>query len=316
MKKLVQIGGVMVLLGVAVLLTGYQFSQHDLSIFSRDLIVFGRKTGSVSSAEMTDMTYDCDLGSLRKIELDEDTAEVRLRPSPDDLIHVLYQDSDARHLQISVSGGTLTLRRVSTSRLVLFGSSPSLVTMLEIPVPSDVELKIRTDTGSISAEGLDTGLDARFESDTGRIVLRDLTLRDLVLDSGTGHTELSGSCRDVDIESDTGSSAITGLTCRSFKLDSDTGSVTLTDLDAEADLQAETDTGSITLQNVSAGHTLSFKTDTGGIRGVLAGTMSDYSISAGSGTGRCNLPSQSGGSGTALKVKSGTGSIDISFAGD
>ena len=191
-----------------------------------------------------------------------------------------------------------------------------LVTELELPASLTLELQVRSDTGSITAEALDLNGGAKFSTDTGSLSLTELSLGSLEVESDTGRILLGGACGAVTVENDTGSVTVQGLSCTSLDVETDTGAISLCDLSVDGELEAASDTGSITLARVSAGSALSFETDTGSIRGSLGGCAEDYSFRAKSGTGRCNIPNNWGRGAVLLTVTSDTGTIEITFEDD
>ncbi len=315
MKNLAKIGLLLLLFGCALFISGWQGSGRDISAINGSFGSFTLHAGGSADREAHSADYSA--AELKRIVLTEDVASIRILHSPDGGIHLRWQEREGDRLKTDLSGKTLTVKREKRSSFgVYFDVSEPLITELELPASLTLELKVRSDTGSITAKALDLNGGAQFSSDTGSLSLTELSLGALEVESDTGRILLSGTCGAVTVESDTGSVTVQEFICTSLDVVTDTGSILLSDLNAAGEIRAESDTGSITLARVSAGTALSFETDTGSIRGTLAGKAEDYSFRAKAGTGRCNIPNNWGRGPLLLTVSSDTGVIEISFEDD
>lgn len=315
MKHLYKIGLLLLLLGLALFISGWQGSGHNISAINGSLGSFTLHAGSSDALE--DHSADYSPTDLKQIVLDEDIAEVHILPSSDDSIHLRWQEREGNRLNVDLSGKTLIIKRENQGHFgVYLNMTEAFVTELELPASLTLELKVQTDTGSITAETLDLNGSAQFSTDTGALSLTGLSLSALDVESDTGRIVLGGSCGAVTVDGGTGSVTAEGLTCASLDIKTDTGAIRLTDVSAAAAISAKSDTGAITLSHVSGGSELSFKTDTGSIRGSLTGKTEDYTFRTKSGTGRSNLPGNWGHGALLLTVSSDTGTIEISFEDD
>jgi len=163
-------------------------------------------------------------------------------------------------------------------------------------------LTLETDTGDIFANAQNTKITCaetlNLSTDTGDIYLNNATSKKLIASSDTGDIFLY-KCEieeETKIESDTGDVKILG----EFKINK---------------LNVEVDTGDLKTSKNGLIDALNLKieSDTGDVRIKLCGLQSDYTISATTDTGSCNLSNSFNGTKT-LRIDVDTGDIYVTFS--
>lgn len=194
---------------------------------------------------------------------------------------------------------SLTERRVVQTWFFGFNVKPTAI--LTLP-NTFCDLTVKTDNGKIVIDKSVNGGFGKveFDTDNGEIDIRgDMTCSSLTATTNNGKITFGGKLSadgDVKAESDNGKISVNGeLKARGVRFDTDNGAVSSSSvIDAES---------------------VYMKTENGGITVTLAGKTGDYSVTAKTGNGSCNVADSEGGSRT-LVAKTGNGAIKVSFVQD
>lgn len=280
MKKAVMIGAVILLIGAVTAFVGIKMVDYD----------FGKITNMPEYTEK-ELTLD----GITKIEITEDTCDIKAIPSADGKMRVRYFENENETYEITYAeGGTkLVMKKKSKSPAQWFTLSLKQVNLI-IELPSDYngELKTETDTGDITVKDLDFSA-AEFETETGDVSLTKVTANRLAAETETGDITIGDTAADI------------------IMTETETGDISLTKITANK-VSAETETGELTLKDTDVKE-IGLETETGDIKGVLCGRKDEYTVTAKTETGRNNLQNTAGGT-RKLTVKTETGDIKIQFA--
>ena len=251
------------------------------------------KVRDLDTTKYVTNTYD--LGeAFTRVEMDVDTADVRLEPAADGKCRVVCVEQEKRPHAVTVRGGALIVRSAEGRlggilEIGIHTKSPSVTVYL--PAAAYESLKV--------------------EADTGRIVLAPgLTFETVDVDADTGSVEADGAdVKTLKISDDTGRIKVSNMTPEAVELEADTGAIELTNVVCSGDLRCETETGSIRLEDVDAAN-LYLEADTGSISGTI---RTEKTFVAKSSTGSVRVPEGTGGG--RCEVKTSTGSIRLSISG-
>ena len=258
------------------------------------LSVVNFKIRDLDTTQYVTNTYDVGEGFTR-VELDIDTADVRLEPAADGRCRVVCVEQEKYPHTVTVQGGTLIVRApkdhkwLDSMNIGLLTHSPSVTVYL--PAAAYESLQV--------------------EADTGRVVLvPGLAFETVDVDADTGSVSVDGvDVKTLKISNDTGRIKVANMTPQTAELEADTGSIEVTDVVCAGDLRCEENTGSIRLQDVD-GANLYLKADTGSISGTIRTEKVFYAKSS---TGSVKVPE--GTSGGRCEAETSTGSIRLSISG-
>ena len=315
MKKVLIIGLVVLVLGAALFgagwyLTGGDFSALDGNVgklqlrFGTGRNGFSGVRGEQREPEMLfgEKQYSFSAAGVEKLKLVERNSPLRVTASPDREIHLICRENEEYCYTITNEGGVLRMERKDSEAFVLdvFGRDWDGVTELQLPAGLGGEIELTCNNDSISFDALRLDAQATLEADSqnGRIEAGGLTAADITLTSQNGRVEAE------DIQA-------ARLTVKSQN-----GSVSLTDCAAGDSIHARSGNGSVHVDGISAGHSIHLESTNGSVKGTLAGSIRDYTVTASAKNGSSSLPERYGRGDIELRVNATNGSIDLEFAED
>ncbi len=285
-------------------------STKTLIIIGSILLTIGLILGFIALAEAdfdfaalterrdyTQKTVEVELQPEDKVVISLETDDVRVGLSEDEKAHLTYYDSKNDEHVFSYEDGELSLKRdFSTKKwyeYIVFNFDWSDRTV-ELLLPADFkgQVLISCTTGNIGLDAMTLYSDLSVDTTTGNVDVKNSEADKLSISTTTGHVKLE--------ETKAGR----------IDLCTTTGGISLIRTDSEW-LNIEATTGNIKLDGV-IGDIINISATTGNVKGSLAAKQSDYSISANTTTGNCNLASSHGGART-LTVNTTTGNIKITF---
>ena len=187
------------------------------------------------------------------VAVDADDEDVVILPSEDGACRVVCLEDEKRRHEVAVVNGTLRIRQPERK---------------ENGFPFGVYIQ-ETKITVYLPEGTCSALSVRSDSetDTGEVLLRDVTSGNLTAEGETGNMTLervtiSGNCS---IDQDTGDVIFRDSDAGEISVETDSGDVTGTLLSEKVFL-TETDTGDVQVPHSVRGGTCRISTDTGDIR--------------------------------------------------
>lgn len=259
------------------------------------------------------------------ITIETDTADIEFLPAEDCTV-VCYEPEKMTH-RVTVSDGELHIAVNDTrkwyDRIGIHFSTPKITVYL--PQGEYGALSIQGDTGGVKIPAeyrfesmiisqktghinvLASADEMRLRTSTGYIRAENINTGALSLSATTGKITATGiTCREgLHIKVSTGKAELTEVSCENLTSDGDTGSITLKNVIAKGQFSIERSTGDVKFDHCDAA-SLYVKTDTGSVTGTL---LSNKMFIARTDTGRVTVPdSVSGGK---CEIYTDTGSIHI-----
>ena len=292
----------------------------------------------VDSAE-ADGNYEsltAEAAGIREIKITELFADVEIWPSGDGEIHISAEKRGDFYCTVSSSGGVLSIERKGKINLLPFGlnSSPGSTLRVYVPEGTDFKLEVKNNCGDITVSDLSFG-EVELETAMGSVSLENVQCFSAELDSSMGSVlarnvdctgDLSAESDMGDVQADAvsaggklkaesscGNVTISSSSARELESSSDMGNVSVFDAAAQDKAELDCSCGSIEFRALSAGREIEIDNNMGSIEGVLAGSISDYSIESEVDLGSSNLPSSLSLGSIFLKVSADCGSSDIEF---
>jgi len=169
--------------------------------------------------------------------------------------------------------------------------------------------KAKTDTGEIGwRASVDDGL--TLETDTGDIRVDTEALRGLTIRTSTGETHVSSvkNASRFYVQSNTGKILLQNMTCRFLEAKTDTGEVRLEDTVAVVGCTITTETGDVYFENFDAPEGLGITTDTGNVTGTL---LTPKQFLTETDTGEVNVPKTVEGGLCSVTTDTGDINIEV-----
>lgn len=273
---------------------------------------------------------------LRKMKLDINYADVVLQTSFDTNVYVYSEKLDDFRFSTDKKGvlsiesrdmKTVWGINLGASRPTLTVAVPAALDSLEADVScGNIELEemslgklcLDSNMGDVYAHGVECR-SAELSCDCGSVqALNIICSEKLEAESDMGDVtvekcEVGGKLK---AESSCGKVTVNGCTAADAELSSDMGDVIAYWLSVTDRVKLDCDCGAIEFTGLTAGKSIEIDNSMGAISGTLPGSMTDYSIEAGTDLGSCNLPSKLELGNIKLKVHDSCGSIDVKFEED
>ena len=145
--------------------------------------------------------------------------------------------------------------------------------------------------------------------------MKDLALQSLSVSTNNGGIRLAGiTAGSVETETANGSIWLETLTADTVTVSSKRGGLQLADVDATV-LQGETALGEVSFEKLRIGQRLELSSHAGNVSGSLYGEQQDFTISARTSLGNCDLPQQTTGGACSLRLSTDLGNISVRFLG-
>ena len=314
MRKILLLGGILVVVGVLLLGAAFVMSGFDLS--GLDTAAYETKTYAVSEAVTT-------------LEIQTDEADIALRPSDDGTLRVDCVARQKVDYTVLAEQGTLRVtavdRRAWYDHLSLFSVRSQSVTVY-LPNDSYEALTVRTDTGDVSVPDDFSFGTAEIAAGTGEIDFEASVERGLCIRTSTGdirlvgvragQIELSATTGDIvannvdctgtlSVILSTGELSLTDVSCAALVSSGSTGEAKLKNVIALERFEIERDTGDVRFERCDAGQ-ITVKTSTGDVSGTL---RTEKVFITKSSTGDIRVPDTV--SGGRCEITTSTGDIRI-----
>ena len=226
---------------------------------------------------------------ITKLVLDVETRNISVIPTDSDVITIKYHEHEKDTWSFVEGTGVLTVTQHKELEVFNWFNwkyvSPEIITVyVEIPEVWLLELIVSSNVGNITIDYENIPItNLAAVTNTGRILLSNLSLSELTIDVDTGNVNLNHSdvANDILITSNTGNVFVDTVNAQDINISSDTGDITLKDVEGE-DLFVDNDTGFISLTRTNMINEIELSTSTGNL--VLSdSTASGYELSASTG---------------------------------
>lgn len=283
MKKLAQLGGIVLLVGIILVTVLVVKNGFDFEKLKND-------------KELIDMTY-VTKEINNELEITEHEGQVIVRRGDVSNITINYKnDSGKERYNITEYNGKLKMYAIEKNGLFNFNFFNVFKNYkIEVIVPETFNgiLFVHTNTGKIQIDDMNVSkLDVK--NNTGSIIINNTVVKTI-----------------SEIKNNTGSIKLDKLITNILNVENDTGSIKINNVVSQNKISAENDTGSIKIENIVSDD-IELKNDTGSIKGTIKGNENEYLINSKSDLGSNNLYNSKYGE-KKLKVKTDTGSINIEF---
>lgn len=192
--------------------------------------------------------------------------DVIVKTTTDSQAKVEFYYPEKEGISYTVTDGTLSIKNDKKLSLLLslisFGNSPKITVYL--PEKAYEEMKIKTDTGDVMLSDLSTR-NLSIDVSTGDVFLNDITALDKISINGStaDHKLHSVTAGALTINNSTGDVSVENATLSSFDINTSTGDVEINDLASSAWGKVETSSGGIDVERMTVEGTLNLKTNTG-----------------------------------------------------
>ena len=235
---------------------------------------------------------------VSRLNIFAEADDIVLRTTDTDRITVTYTDFSNLSHSANLSGGTLTVDGILTAKKHWYEYIHIGFTDFDRSQKILVELP--------RAFAADAIVDCRY-GDIDVIGLNGT----LTLDSACGDVTLrSGEYRSLDVRQAYGDVELAALRAESLRIDNQCGDVELEDC-VLGTANIHNSLGDIDLDDCAADN-LQIDNSCGDIECTLFGSETEYTITAHTALGDCNIPNRSGGSKT-LTLETALGDIDVKF---
>ena len=263
------------------------------------------------------------------ISIDTDTADIDIRPATDGKVKVLcFEQKNLAH-DVSVEGGTLTVKLVDERRWfehIGFFNIHSPMISIYLPEEEYKALNIDADTSDIdvtsevSFESVDIHVSTgdvkcyasvsetlKIKASTGDVTLDGIRTGALDITTTTGDIKANSiTCAgDITLGVSTGKIKFSDVTCKNLISTGSTGDITLSSVIATERFDIERSTGDVNLEACDAA-SLIILTDTGEVEGSL---LSEKVFVVRTDTGDIDVPKTT--SGGICEITTDTGDVDI-----
>lgn len=257
---------------------------------------------------------------LSNICIDEGNGNLRVVPSPDEKVHILYFESEEEGYSIREENGTLEIVYQDRSELYrrIFDINFQEITMtIQVPKEFAGEVNLRTRNGDVEIKQVEAGSTQVF-AESGKILLDDFDADSLVLEADNGKitVENLAVAGELEAQSDNGSVEARNVTCANARVTADNGNLQIEGLAAEDIVEVEARNGAIRVEELEFGTACTLEADNGAIRGTLPGKTVEYTIQSVAENGENSLPENLAGGEKQLTVIAKNGRIDIAFVDD
>ncbi len=242
------------------------------------------------------VVYECD-EDVDKIVIDDSNTAISIRSSEVDKVTLSYWENDKETYNTALSAGVLTCIKEENylwyERIMVmeFGEYS-----MEITVPEDYsgELQLETSNGRIELKDIKAST-ASVDTGNGKIVAEDVTIDEKISFSDSN-----------------GSITLDNVKAEEISADSSNAAIRFTDVEAK-EMKLHTSNGTMELKNVNPTESIECDNSNGAIRGSIKGAQKDFTISADTSNGKCNLPENSQGGDKDMRMQTSNATIEIEF---
>ena len=254
-------------------------------------------------------TFSVDASVIRAIRLEASNMPIRILPSEDAKMHLIYYtcERDPYEAGVEYASGTkngmLYLRHIGCAPSGFFRfsfhfgwvSKPVAPTVrLLIPRDALVDLFAETSNASIKVEDLSALCDTVLHTSNARIALENV------------------KCKALDIRSSNGRLALTAVDVKAFvQGKTSNGRIVTQHLSCNGKIDLTTSNGRIEADIIKA-EEISLRTSNGSLSASLPGKQQDWQIDSGTSNGKSNLPKFQAGQ-KPLYLHTSNGSLQADF---
>lgn len=272
------------------------------------VFLFGISFADMETGKYVTNEY-ADLGEVRGIAIDTDTADVSFLPSEDGTCRVVcHEETRAKH-SVQLTDGLLSVKIHSTRKWYDFINVSFESASVTVYLPAGIyeTLSVKTDTGDVRVPDKFSFGELDISTDTGDIVCNGAVTGNVTLATDTGDVHLSATdAGALSVRTSTGNVRVDGTRVSAgLTAKTSTGEITLDGVIAEEAMEITSSTGNVRLSQCDASR-LQIKTSTGEVEATL---LSEKSVDADSSTGDVDVPRN--GRGGACVIRTSTGDIRV-----
>ncbi len=277
---------------------------------------------------------------VNAIQIGTDVPHVIITPVDGDQMNLSWQTDEYMQYEATLKNGVLEISYRNTRNwLESIFNVPFVgneyILEIELPKAFQGDLMVDTASGKIIAETAADLKECKLKTVSGVISAANLTVQsDLSLHTTSGSitAENLQAMESVRLQSVSGSITAQAVTAGG-KLNGKTtsGRLEFTQVTAEGDMTLNSVSGSLNLQDVSCAalsaksvsgsirpvglkaDSIELRSTSGAVKGMLAGSQSDYSISVSTVSGSNNLKNADGNGAKPLQINTVSGSVKITF---
>ena len=223
----------------------------------------GFDPGKLHTGKYITSTYDVN-DAFSDISIAADAEKITLAPSEDGKCKVICVEDEKERHNVRVEGNALKIdKRAARGWQIGFRiKGPEITVYLpkdtyeslsinsdagNVEIPGNFtfeEINIMSDAGDISCFASAKG-DIRVKTDTGKIIVSELSAKGIELTSDVGGIAVSfvNCAASVEIKTDIGDAALENVTCKNLISRGDSGGLVLTKVAASEEFHIERDTG-------------------------------------------------------------------------
>ncbi len=276
---------------------------------------------NAGSRELAEKEYTFANAGIRALEIDSDSAELKLIPASDGICRVVCTEGAGRSHKVWTNEGTLHVERSSRWSLFRFSVSKDYIHIYlpgreyeslwvesssgGVGVPDD--FRFRTAIITVSSGGVGFAADVteelNIQASSGGVAVSDASPDTLNVKASSGGVALADmNPGTVSVHLSSGGLKLENVRCKSLSAESSSGGMRLSNVIADGTVRLECSSGSIRLDDCDAAE-LYIECTSGAVSGHLL-TPKTYSASATSGSVR--VPTGSGGGLCVVKTTSGS----------
>ena len=288
-----------------------------------DTVLAGEQDDAVAASQATETgkpsckTFET-LKAIHTAEFEGIDANLMVRLSQDNTLHLAYEEDQRDHYEITLEeGGDLKVRNAeSPFKRMVHGLFPHKRKNFTVALPADFDGDlIISGTGRLDAQGV-RGRTFEIHWVNGAVVASDLACRStlrLKSSNGSIRTQNVVVAGEMEGKSTNGTIQLEKTTALSILAGSCNGTIQIKDCEGKESIRAKTTNGRIQVSAICVGKEIDLATTNGKISGMVQGRLSDYSIESRTTNGKNNLPGSYHGGEKHLSAKTTNGTIAIEF---
>ena len=304
-----------------------------------------------SNVEWNEVKAVYDISETGSISVKLGYYDLFIGQSDDEKIHVTYYECDRIKFEVNSTETEFSLVQRGKLAWTLFSQNKTKQAIVMIPAGFAGSVDAAGSTGDTRVDSISSPVTLSVNGTTGDMTIYDLRVREASFSHSTGLLHL-GRCNvegkltikgttgdmeigqvsagDMEVSASTGDLEITQITTGEMNVTATTGDVRLEDITAVS-IEVGLSTGAMRFTTVTAdaayfhmttgsvsfdrldAKDIRINATTGSVRGMLAGSIVDYTVESRVSTGKNSLPESFGNGERKLVVKTGTGDIELRF---
>ena len=274
MKKGVKISCIAagILLAVGILLCGITFAASGF-----DFSAMG------TSPDYEKKIYETDGSGITAFTLQVPNRGIRVRPSEDEKIRIIYYEEEKEHYAIQENNGTLDIRYSNARRwyeYFFFVNFQDTSVTIELPAQYKGALKLKGSNAAVRINGITFSDEVRINTSNGKIELSDIqAAAGLYGETSNASIRLNGiQAADIEMQSSNGDITAERITAeRGAIFHTSNDEIVLRNVAAPEQVRCITSNDEIEFFGVVSDH-IYLKTSNDDITGEVNGSFDDYRI--------------------------------------